>query len=80
MLGLGDSASPNPDSVRIVEEILLMQMSTIVRRASDGASLFRNPVGNLTAEDLVYLFRHSPVKLHRLLCFIGSFSSHECSC
>nr|CAH7752159.1 unnamed protein product [Callosobruchus chinensis] len=46
MFGFGDSHSPNPDTVRLVESILLQQLRTLVQEAlnivTESTSVERN--------------------------------------
>ncbi|CAH1998713.1 unnamed protein product [Acanthoscelides obtectus] len=65
MFGFGDSHSPNPDTVRLVESILLKQLRTLIQEAlkySDGK--------NLGGEELVFLMRHSKQKMRRFVTYL----------
>nr|CAH7718011.1 unnamed protein product [Callosobruchus chinensis] len=65
MFGFGDSHSPNPDTVRLVESILLQQLRTLVQEAlkySDGE--------HLGGEELVFLMRHSKQKMRRFVTYL----------
>ncbi|XP_018561644.1 transcription initiation protein SPT3 homolog [Anoplophora glabripennis] len=65
MFGFGDSHKPNPDTVRLVESIVLKQLRTIVQEAlkySDGK--------NLRGEELVFLMRHNKHKMIRFVKYL----------
>lgn len=65
MYGFGDSHKPNPETVRLVESIVLKQLRTIVNEALkywDGEAL--------KGEDLVFLLRHNKVKMQRFVRFL----------
>lgn len=73
MHGFGDSGEPLLESAKIIEDVVLQQMRTIVRKAYEiserRASLKRNNVIN--AEDLIFLLRKDKIKLQRLLKYLG---------
>lgn len=65
MFGFGDSHTPNPETVRLVESIVLNQLTTIVQEAlnySDGK--------NLSGEELVFLMRHNKHKMRRFVRYL----------
>ncbi|KAJ8931718.1 hypothetical protein NQ314_015336 [Rhamnusium bicolor] len=65
MFGFGDSHKPNPDTVRLVESIVLKQLRIIVQEASkysDGK--------NLRGKDLVFLMRHNKQKMQRFVKYL----------
>lgn len=65
MYGFGDSHKPNPETVRLVESIVLKQLRAIVNEALkywDGKAL--------KGEDLVFLLRHNKVKMQRFVRFL----------
>ncbi|CAG0925307.1 unnamed protein product, partial [Notodromas monacha] len=69
MHGLGDSSVPLPESVKLVEEILMEQLKIILRKATECA-ICRGSPGNLVAEDFVFLMRRNHGKLRRLLQYL----------
>lgn len=67
MFGFGDSHKPNPDTVRLVEGIVLKQIRTIVREALKYAD------GNtLRGEELVFLMRHNKYKMRRFVQYLNN--------
>lgn len=65
MFGFGDSHKPNPETVRLVESIVLKQLRTIVQEAlkySDGK--------NLLGKELVFLMRHDKHKMRRFVQYL----------
>ncbi|KAJ8951334.1 hypothetical protein NQ318_009268 [Aromia moschata] len=60
MFGFGDSHTPNPDTVWLVESIALNQMRMIVQEAFKYCDK-----GKLKSEALVFLMRHSKQKMRR---------------
>lgn len=65
MFGFGDSHKPNPDTVRLVETIVLSQMRMIVQEAMKYVS------GNtLEAEQLVFLMRKNKFKVRRFIKYL----------
>lgn len=65
MFGFGDSHKPNPETVRLVESIVLKQLRTIVQEAlkySDGK--------NLKGDELVFLMRHNKQKMRRFVKYL----------
>ncbi|XP_044746796.1 transcription initiation protein SPT3 homolog [Coccinella septempunctata] len=66
MFGFGDSCSPNPETVQLVENITLDQLRTIVREAlkysADGKTL--------KGEELIFLMRHDKYKMRRFVKYL----------
>ncbi|EFA00044.2 transcription initiation protein SPT3 homolog [Tribolium castaneum] len=65
MFGFGDSHKPNPETVRLVESIVLKQLRMIVQEAlkySDGK--------NLKGKELVFLMRHNKHKMRRFFQYL----------
>ncbi|XP_076295408.1 transcription initiation protein Spt3 [Lasioglossum baleicum] len=72
MHGFGDSSEPLIESARIVEEVVLQQMKTIVRKAcevSERRGISKKGT-NICAEDLIFLLRKDKVKLQRLIKYL----------
>lgn len=65
MFGFGDSHKPNPETVRLVENIVLKQMRAIVREA------LKYSVDNtLKGDELVFLMRHNKYKMRRFVQYL----------
>lgn len=65
MFGFGDSHKPNPDTVRLVESIVLNQLRMIVQEA------MKHIIGrNLKGEELVFLMRKNKFKMRRFIKYI----------
>ncbi|XP_018324252.1 transcription initiation protein SPT3 homolog [Agrilus planipennis] len=65
MFGFGDSHKPNPETVRLVETIVLSQLKRIVQEAlkySEGT--------NLKGEELVFLMRKNKWKMRRFVKYL----------
>ncbi|CAH1179044.1 unnamed protein product [Phaedon cochleariae] len=65
MFGFGDSHTPNPETVSLVESITLKQLRTLVQEAlkySDGK--------NIKGEELVFLMRHNKHKMRRFIKYL----------
>ncbi|KZC10536.1 PREDICTED: transcription initiation protein SPT3 homolog [Dufourea novaeangliae] len=72
MHGFGDSSEPLMESAKIVEEVVLQQMRTIVRKASEISERQENSkkATCISAEDLIFLLRKDKVKLQRLMKYL----------
>lgn len=72
MHGFGDSSEPLMESAKLIEEVVLQQMRTIVRRACEVAD--RRGCSKkgtcINAEDLIFLLRKDKVKLQRLIKYL----------
>ncbi|KAL6262853.1 transcription initiation protein SPT3 homolog [Pogonomyrmex barbatus] len=72
MHGFGDSSEPLFESAKIIEEVVLQQMKTIVRRACEIAD--RRAVSKksnvINGEDLLFLLRKDKVKLQRIVKYL----------
>lgn len=67
LFGFGDAPTPNEDTVRLVESIVLKQLRTIVQQAmnySDGK--------RLGGEELVFLMRHDKHKMRRFIRHVAN--------
>jgi len=73
MHGFGDSSEPLLESAKIIQDVVLQQMRTIVRRACEIAdkrsNLKKNNVVN--GEDIIFLLRKNKTKLQRLIKYLG---------
>ncbi|XP_043508393.1 transcription initiation protein SPT3 homolog isoform X2 [Frieseomelitta varia] len=72
MHGFGDSSEPLIESAKIIEEVVLQQMRTIVRKACEISERRSNSKKTvcISAEDLIFLLRKNKVKLQRLLKYL----------
>lgn len=61
MYGFGDDPNPLPETVTLVEDIVLEYITDLVHKAQDIAS----KRGKLLTEDFLYLIRKDLPKLHR---------------
>ncbi|XP_017753772.1 PREDICTED: transcription initiation protein SPT3 homolog [Eufriesea mexicana] len=72
MHGFGDSSEPLIESAKIVEEVVLQQMRTIIKKACEVSERRGNSKKGICicAEDLIFLLRKNKVKLQRLLRYL----------
>ncbi|XP_024940291.1 transcription initiation protein SPT3 homolog isoform X2 [Cephus cinctus] len=68
MHGFGDCSEPLIESAKIIEDVVLQQMRTIVNKAYEGAD--RRGSHTVTAEDFIFLLRKDKVKLQRLIKYL----------
>lgn len=72
MHGFGDSSKPLLESARIIEEVVLQQMRTVVKRACEIAERRATSKKNIVnGEDILFLLRKNKIKLQRLLRYLG---------
>lgn len=78
MHGFGDSSEPLIESAKIVEEVVLQQMRTIITKACEVSDNRGNSKKGTTisAEDLIFLLRKDKVKLQRLIKYLGKFNAN----
>lgn len=65
MFGFGDSHKPNPETVRLVESIVLSQLRLIVREA-----LKYSKNDTLKPEELIFLMRKNKFKMRRFVKYL----------
>ncbi|XP_022913031.1 transcription initiation protein SPT3 homolog [Onthophagus taurus] len=65
MFGFGDSHTPNPETVRLVESIVLSQLRLIVQEG-----LKHSENNTLKGEHLVFLMRKNKVKMRRFVKYL----------
>lgn len=71
MHGFGDSSKPLLESARIIEEVVLQQMRTVVKRACEIAERRATSKKNIVnGEDILFLLRKNKIKLQRLLRYL----------
>ncbi|XP_012223041.1 transcription initiation protein SPT3 homolog [Linepithema humile] len=72
MHGFGDNSEPLHESAKIIEDVVLQQMRTIVRKAYEIAD--RRAVAKknniINGEDLLFLLRKDKIKLQRLVRYL----------
>ncbi|XP_011858736.1 PREDICTED: transcription initiation protein SPT3 homolog [Vollenhovia emeryi] len=69
MHGFGDSSEPLLESAKIIEDVVLQQIKTIVRRACEIADRRAGSKKSnvISGEDLLFLLRKDKVKLQRII-------------
>lgn len=76
MHGFGDNSEPLYESAKIIEDVVLQQMRTIVRKACEIAdrrtTTRRSNI--ISGEDLLFLLRKDKIKLQRLVKYLGKYS------
>lgn len=74
MYAFGDSRRPNPETSRLLESVVLTQISEIIHKAAKVAVEKHNDEKKapwvLTLEDILFLMRQSPVKIQRLIKYL----------
>ncbi|XP_017886441.1 transcription initiation protein SPT3 homolog [Ceratina calcarata] len=72
MHGFGDSSEPLIESAKIIEEVVLQQMRTIIKKACEVSEMRGNSRKSIciTSEDLIFLLRKDKIKLQRLLKYL----------
>jgi len=68
MYAFGDARRPNIETAKLVESIVLTQMTEIVHRASEVCRIRNSKTLNL--ESILFLMRHSPLKIQRLVKYL----------
>ncbi|CAL1673524.1 unnamed protein product [Lasius platythorax] len=72
MHGFGDSSEPLFESAKIIEDVVLQQMRTIISRACEIADRRAGSKKNniINGEDFIFLLRKDKIKLQRLLKYL----------
>jgi hypothetical protein len=65
LFAFGDCRIPKLETVTLVEEICQQQMAEILMRCSEVAE--NRGASAIGIEDVLFLMRHSPVKIQRLV-------------
>jgi len=68
MYAFGDARRPNIETAKLIESVVLVQMTEIVHRAAD-VSRSRNSK-SLSLESILFLMRNSPLKIQRLVKYL----------
>jgi len=68
MYAFGDSRRPNIETAKLVETIVLNQLTEIVHQAASVSQKRNFKILNL--ESILYLMRHSPLKIQRLVKYL----------
>ena len=71
MHGFGDNAEPLIETAKIIEEVVLNQMRSIIHRACEIAELRESQV--LMSEDFLFLLRKDKIKLQRLVNYLSKY-------
>jgi transcription initiation protein SPT3 len=82
MHGFGDSSEPLYESAKIIEDVVLQQMKTIVRKACEIADRQASSKKNniINGEDLLFLMRKDKVKLQRIMKYLRKYAVFFLSC
>ena len=72
MHGFGDSSEPLIESAKIIEEVVLQQMRTIIKNACEVSDRRGNSKKGtvISTEDFIFLLRKDKVKLQRLIRYL----------
>jgi len=70
----GDSRRPKVETAKVLESVVLSQIGGIVTQAAKVATMRGSKT--LSLEDLLFLMRHSPIKVQRLVKYL---TAHEVS-
>ena len=70
MFAFGDCRRPNIETAKIVETVVLNQMTEIIHRAAEVSH--NRGYKSLQLESLLYLMRKSPQKIQRLIKYLGA--------
>lgn len=70
MFAFGDCRRPNIETARIVETVVLSQMTEIVHRAAEVSH--NRGYKSIQLESILYLMRKSPQKIQRLIKYLGA--------
>ncbi|XP_025991921.1 transcription initiation protein SPT3 homolog isoform X2 [Solenopsis invicta] len=72
MHGFGDSSEPLYESAKIIEDVVLQQMKTIVKKACEIADrdASSKKINIINGEDLLFLMRKDKVKLQRIMKYL----------
>jgi len=70
MFAFGDAKRPSIETARLIESIVLSQITEIVHRAADVA--YKRHSKSLNLESILYLMRNSPLKIQRLIKYLAA--------
>jgi len=70
MYAFGDARRPNIETAKLIESVVLVQMTEIVHRAAD-VSRTRNSK-SLNLESILFLMKNSPLKIQRLVKYLAT--------
>lgn len=71
MHALGDNPSPLEASAIVIEKVLYQQLKLLLVKAYEVSAMRKAKV--LGHEDFLFLMRKDPVKIHRLLNYLGKY-------
>ena len=72
MFGLGDCPKPLEKTAKVVEEIVLQQLNSIICQAEDIVA--RRGASVISPQDLLFLLRKDKLKLQRLINYLGEWN------
>lgn len=71
MFGLGDCPNPLESTAKVIEEIVLDQLHSILAQAEEISA--RRNAKIISPQDLLFLMRNDALKLQRLINYLGTF-------
>jgi len=69
MFGLGDCPKPLEETARVIEEIVLEQLNSIICQAEEISNIRGASV--ISPQDLLFLLRKDKIRLQRLINYLG---------
>lgn len=69
MFGLGDVPHPLAESAELVESVVLDQMISVLRQASEIAEVANRET--IAPEDILFIMKRNPKALKRLIIYLG---------
>jgi len=72
MFAFGDSRRPNIETAKIMETIVLKQISEIIHRAARVSQMSSKGSKTIQIESILFLMRNSPVKIQRLIKYLSA--------
>lgn len=70
MFGLGDCPKPLDSTAKIIEEVVLDQLHSVICQSEEVSS--RRNAKIISPQDLLFLMRHDTLKLQRLINYLGN--------
>lgn len=72
MFGLGDCSKPLESTAKIIEEVVLDQLSSILTQAEEISTRRNSKI--ISPQDLLFLMRNDTLKLQRLINYLGTLN------
>lgn len=73
MFGLGDCPKPLEATAKVIEEIVLEQLNSIICQAEEVSN--KKCVRVISPQDLLFLLRKDTLKLQRLINYLGKYTT-----